>query len=69
MIPAASNTAFDRLWKQGKLQQARESLAAWQESRALPNLTAEEIAFLDRAIEGGKQLVVDRQRALREWWT
>lgn len=64
-----SNANFDRLYKVSKLRQARESLQEWEKSRALPNLTAEDIDFLDRAIVAAKQVVREREQAVREWWT
>jgi len=64
-----STATFDRLYKQGKLRQARESLREWEKSRARTDLTAEDIAFLDRAIVSAKETIKRREQALREWWT
>lgn len=64
-----SNANFDRLYKIHKLQQARESLAAYTQSRSRTDLTAADIDFLDRAIVAGRENVARCERAIREWWT
>ena len=63
------NRNFDRLFKIGKLAEAREMLAAWEKSRSLPNLTAAEAEFLERSIAASKANVAAWERAVKEWWT
>ncbi len=67
--PASANVNFDRLYKAQKLQQARESLAAYTQSRSRSDLTAADVDFLDRAIVKARQNVERWERWVREWWS
>lgn len=62
------NASFDRLYKLQNLRSAKESLNEWRKSRALENLTSEEIEFLDRAIISSEKHVAVCERHLKAWW-
>ena len=61
-----SNAAFDKLDRAYRLKNAKQALATWQASRARTDLTAADVEFLDRQIEGAKKWIADVQA--EAWW-
>ncbi len=60
-----SNQAFDQLCRRLELSDARNALAAYESARKQPDLTAQDIEFLDRAIPETRKRIEAAERNAR----